>query len=146
MNSAQPEASVIIAIYKDTEALDCVLVGLSKQTEKNFEVIVTEDDNDPAVAAYIETSLPGGLQLRHLSQQDNGFRKTRAVNRAIGSARSKYLIFIDGDCIPHSRFVEMHLHYAEATRICTARRVYLGPKESKKFANSQILPQNLKTG
>jgi hypothetical protein len=62
MNSSQPEASVIIAIYKDTEALDCVLVGLSKQTEKNFEVIVTEDGND--------------------------FRNTPAVNRAIAPARS----------------------------------------------------------
>jgi len=143
MNSTQPRASVIIAIYKDVEALNCVLTGLSKQTEKNFEVIVTEDGDDPIVAKYVEKSLPRGLKINHLSQQDNGFRKTRAVNRAIAFARSDYLIFIDGDCIPHSRFVEMHLHYAEATRVCAARRVYLGPKESEKIRRQPDLASQL---
>lgn len=128
--NSTPKASIIIAIYKDVEALHCILSGLMRQTETDFEVIVTEDGDDPAVADYIARRAPKSLHLRHLSQEDIGFRKTRAVNRAIVDARADYLIFLDGDCIPHSRFVEMHLHHAEPTRICTARRVYLGPLES----------------
>jgi glycosyltransferase involved in cell wall biosynthesis len=129
----KPKASIIIAIYKDVEALHCSLSGLTRQTEKEFEVIITEDGDDPAVADYIANRAPKSLNLRHLSQEDIGFRKTRAVNRAIASAHTDYLIFLDGDCIPHSRFVEMHLRHAEPTRICTARRVYLGPRESSKI-------------
>lgn len=125
-----PRASVIIAIYKDIEALHCILLSLIRQSEQSFEVIVTEDGEDPAVADYLAHKAPKNLSLRHLTQKDIGFRKTRAVNQAIASAASDYLIFLDGDCIPHSRFVEMHLAHAEPTRICTARRLHLGPKES----------------
>lgn len=122
-----PVASVIIAIYKDVEALNCVLAGLLRQSAQDFEVIVTEDGNDPAVADYIANRAPRELELRHLTQEDNGFRKTRAVNRAIADARAPYLIFLDGDCVPHPRFVEMHLCHAEPARICVGRRVHLGP-------------------
>lgn len=117
-------------MYKDVEALHCVLAGLARQTERSFEVIVTEDGDDPAVADYVATRAPQQLELHHLTQADQGFRKTRAVNRAIAGARSDYVIFLDGDCIPHCRFVERHLFHAEPERICTARRVYLGPKTS----------------
>lgn len=138
-----PKASVIIAIYKDVEALHCILLGLTRQTEKEFEVIVTEDNNDPAVADYIAHHAPKSLNLRHLSQEDIGFRKTRAANQAITNANADYLIFIDGDCIPHSRLIEMHLHHAEPTRFCAARRVYLGPKESKRIRKQPELAATL---
>lgn len=141
--TAKPKASVIIAIYKDIEALHCILMGLARQAEKAFEVIVTEDDEDPIVADYIANKAPKSLNLHHLSQEDNGFRKTRAVNRAIASAQSDYLIFLDGDCIPHSRFVEMHLKHAEPTRICTGRRLNLGPKESTKIRKQPELAEKL---
>lgn len=131
-----PLASVIIAIYKDVEALHCVLAGLARQTERSFEVIVTEDGDDPAVADYIATRAPRELALRHLTQEDIGFRKTRAVNRAIAGARADYLIFLDGDCIPHHRFVAKHLAHAEPGRICTGRRVYLGPKTSARIRHA----------
>lgn len=143
MNSPKPKASIIIAIYRDIEALHCILLGLIRQTETGFEVIVTEDGENPAVAEYIANKAPKGLTLRHLNQEDNGFRKTRAVNRAIAESRADYLIFLDGDCIPHSKFVEMHLKHAEPTRICTARRVYLGPKESDKIRQEPELAQTL---
>lgn len=142
MTSA-PKASVIIAIYKDIEALHCILLGLTRQTEAQFEVIVTEDDDCPEVADYMRNRAPKSLQLRHLFQEDIGFRKTLSVNNAIANAQTPYLIFLDGDCIPHSRFVEMHLHYAEEGRLCAARRVYLGPKESGRIRQQPELAANL---
>ncbi|MFC1747700.1 glycosyltransferase [Pseudomonadota bacterium] len=142
-SARHPKASVIIAIYKDTEALHCILLGLTRQTEKDFEVIVAEDGDAKEVADYIANRAPKSLDLKHLSQEDIGFRKTRSVNNGIAKAIADYLIFIDGDCIPHSRFVEMHLHHAEPTRICTARRVYLGPKESTKIRKQPELAAKL---
>src|SRR4030067_91254 len=95
----RPKASIIIAIYKDTEALHCVLSGLTRQTEKGLEVIVTEDGDDPAVANYISKHAPKSLTLRHLSQEDIGFRKTRAVDPAIVNPRDDSLLFLAGDCL-----------------------------------------------
>lgn len=130
MTQIYPKASVIIAVYKDIEALHCILLALIRQTEKNFEVIVTEDGQDITVANYIMERARKELDLRHLSQEDKGFRKTLAANRAIACANSDYPIILDGDCIPHSQFVAMHLAHAKTNRVCTARRVHLGPSES----------------
>jgi len=125
--------TVIISVYKDVEALEAILWGLSLQTIQNFEVIVTEDGDDPKVADFMAKyqQQNNSFTLRHLTQEDIGFRKTRAVNRAIAASTGDYLIFIDGDCIPHISFVEMHLRHREKAKFCLGRRMHLGPKESK---------------
>jgi glycosyltransferase involved in cell wall biosynthesis len=127
------KASIIISVYKDVQALEAILWGLSQQTVIDFEVIVTEDGDDPKISAFI-TSYNlnnSSFSLLHLTQEDVGFRKTRAVNRAIAQANGDYLIFLDGDCIPHPTFVQMHLKHAEIGKVCVGRRMHLGPKESR---------------
>ena len=37
------KVSVIIAVYKDVEALELIIESLKNQTYKNFEVIIAED-------------------------------------------------------------------------------------------------------
>ena len=54
--------------------------------------------------------------MRHVWQEDRGFRKNEALNRAILAAHGSYLIFTDGDCVPRSDFVETHLRLAEPDR------------------------------
>lgn len=130
------KASVIISVYKDVEALNCVLYGLTLQTEKDFEVIVTEDGEDPAMATYLKERAPKVLDLRHLTQEDLGFRKTRAVNRAVAAARSEYLIFLDGDCIPHHTLVATHLDHSKQNVVLAGRRMHLGKNVSKQLRNS----------
>jgi len=121
-----PKASVIISVYKDTEALSGMLQALDRQTEKDFEIIVTEDceseEMDSFLAEYRKRP-----NFYHLTQPDDGWRKTTAENRAIASARAAYLMFLDGDCLPDKNFVAYHLASAEPGKFLTGRRVYLGP-------------------
>lgn len=126
-----PLSTVIIAVYKDVEALRCVLRGLERQTEPNFEVIVTEDGNDAEIGRFLK-SYGGALRIRHLHHEDIGFRKTRAVNRAIAEACADYLIFLDGDTIPERSFVEWHLKCAKKRWVCAGRRMHLGPRWSRR--------------
>ena len=125
-----PKASVIISVYKDTEALNSVLNGLDRQTEQNFEIIVTEDCESDEMATFL-ADYKTRNNFYHLTQPDDGWRKTLAVNRAIVSAKAKYLMFLDGDCIPNKNFVADHLATAEQGKFLTGRRVYLGPIFSK---------------
>lgn len=138
MSSSQPavtpapiNASVIISVYKDIEALHGILLSLEKQSRHDFEIIVTEDGEFPELANFLAHQTDTTKPLIHLTQPDTGFRKTRAVNRGVAAARSPYVIFIDGDCIVHPEFVAMHLAHAERGRICTGRKVNLGPGVSK---------------
>lgn len=126
-----PKATLIISVYKDVEALNCSLIALQDQTGKDFEVIVTEDGQSDEITSYIAKNKNILPNLRHLTQEDRGFRKTKAVNRAIDAAKADYLIFIDGDCIPHRTFINTHLQNREENAVCVARRVHLGPRASK---------------
>ncbi|MCK4863968.1 MAG: glycosyltransferase [Gammaproteobacteria bacterium] len=126
----QPKASVIISVYKDTEALNGILYALERQTEKDFEIIVTEDCESEGMETFL-AEFKNKNNFHHLTQPDDGWRKTLAVNRAIVSAKSDYLIFIDGDVLPNKNFVADHIATAEHGKFLTGRRVYLGPFFSK---------------
>ena len=115
---------MIISVYKDAEALRCVLHGLRRQTEKDFEVIVAEDGEDPCMAEACN-GFPA-LKVSHQTQADIGFRKMRAVNRAIAAARSPYLLFLDGDCVPHRTWVKHHLNAQTKGAVLAGRRMHLG--------------------
>jgi GT2 family glycosyltransferase len=124
-----PKATVIISIYRDIEALDVILYALEQQSVEDFSVIISEDGDAPEVAEYL-SDRKTTLSLHHLTQPDLGFRKNRALNRAILAAPAETLIFIDGDCIPHPGFVEAHLRYAASGHVGCGRRIELGPQIS----------------
>ena len=50
------------------------------------------------------------FRIKHTWHPDKGFRKNKILNQAILASESDYLIFIDSDCVPHSKFVEEHLN------------------------------------
>jgi cellulose synthase/poly-beta-1,6-N-acetylglucosamine synthase-like glycosyltransferase len=130
---ARYSATLVISIYRDIPKLRCILEALRWQSARDFEVLVSEDGRCEKVAAFLHPHLDRHPNLRHLTQDDLGFRKNRALNRAVCLARSDYLIFIDGDCVPHTRFIEMHLSQSDARAVCAGRRVELGPRFSRRL-------------
>lgn len=133
--------SIIISIYNRIDNLELILLGLEKQTVKSFEVIVSEDNNAPETAAYIQDCRKRfNFTIKHISQEDIGFRKTMALNKSVLASECDYLIFLDGDCIPHKKLVETYLKYLTPTTICTGRRCYL----DKSLTNRLYKAKNLK--
>ncbi|MEM9329750.1 MAG: glycosyltransferase [Pseudomonadota bacterium] len=109
--------TVIMAAYNKPSHLDRALNGYAVQDDDNFEVIVTEDgqaESNKEVINHLRTNT--SLKLRHLTQEDTGFRKTVALNRAIEAADGEYLIFTDDDCIPRKDVVSKHRKYAREGR------------------------------
>jgi glycosyltransferase involved in cell wall biosynthesis len=129
-------ASLIISVYKNATYLDCILNALQYQTFNSYEVIVSEDGQDKQIQKVLEPYLISNKHIRHLTQPDNGFRKNRALNRAISASTTDWLIFIDGDCVPHSRFIESHIRHSHATQINAGRRVELGRRFSQKLVQT----------
>ena len=106
------KATLIISIYKNIIALQTILRSLRQQTEQDFELIISEDGEDIEVRKFIEQyQFPWTTQ--HLTQPDMGWQKNKALNRAVLAAQTDWLIFIDGDCVLHPRFVEMHIRYQQ---------------------------------
>lgn len=135
------KVSIIVAVYKDIEALDLIVCALKKQTYKNFEVVIVEDNNSQAMKDYISSII--GLDVKHTFQEDNGIQKTRSINNGILESEGDYLVFIDGDCIPYSTFIEAHVKLSEANFIVSGRRCNLGPKYAHLLRAKLISPIKL---
>lgn len=127
--------SVLIAYYKNIPALKLIFEGLKNQTFKNFEVVVAEDDNNEKTKIFIEeikTSLP--FKLKHIHQEkDNGFRKNVMLNKAIAVSEGDIVVFLDGDCIPHKRWLSVYSRNIKEGIALFGRRVMISPKLTKEF-------------
>lgn len=129
-------ASLIAAFYKDIVALDLIIEALKRQDYDNFELIVAEDNCDPAIATHLNSIT--GIDIIHTTQEDIGIRKARSINNAILKSTGDYLIFIDADCIPYHSFVSSHVKLAEKNHVLSGRRVNLGPKVSALLRNKKL--------
>ena len=141
MNNNKIRVSLIVAVYTDIEALDLIIQGLKTQTYKNFEVIIVEDNDSKEMKDYVSNIK--NLDVKHTFQEDKGIRKTRSVNNGILASEGDYLIFIDGDCIPYSTFIESHVKLSETGYVVSGRRVNLGPKYAGLLRNGKLSPLEL---
>ena len=118
--------SIIVTTFNREDALDAVLRSLSRQTDRDFEVIVADDGSDPATAALIERWKPRlGVPLGHVWHEHRGFRAGEIRNRALLASRGTYCIFLDGDCLARPDFIAIHRSLAEPGFFVTGNRALL---------------------
>ncbi|HTJ48759.1 MAG TPA: glycosyltransferase [Cyclobacteriaceae bacterium] len=126
------KVSLIISVYKNVDDLKVVLDGLKYQTYKSFEIVVSEDGEYEPMKTFLSTYQHPNSIL-HITQPDVGWRKNQALNNAIRKSSGDYLIFIDGDCVLHHKFIEHHVQYADKNHVVAGKRVKLGPTYSDLF-------------
>jgi glycosyltransferase involved in cell wall biosynthesis len=128
--------SLIISVYKNVGFLKLVLDALAYQTYTDFEIIISEDGCDEAMRDFV-ASYKSLQPIRHVTQADEGWRKNRALNRAVQNSRGDYLIFIDGDCVLHHRFIEEHKRLASPHGVVAGKRIKLGPAYTQLYLDSR---------
>ena len=129
--------SVIISLYKHLDSLSVVLEGLNLQSFKDFEVIAAEDDNAKETLLFLEAARKRyTFPIKHVSQEDKGFRKCRILNSAIRQAAGEIVVFLDGDCIPHRHLIKNYNRLVKEGTICCGRRVMLSPSVSQAVKSS----------
>lgn len=137
--------SIIVATYNWPQALDCVLAGLAKQTWRSFEIIVADDGSRPDTANIVEQwKARLDVPLIHAWQPDEGFRLSRVRNLAASKSSGGYLIFIDGDCIPPTTFVEDHARLAKRGWFVGGRRGFLSPRATAEILDHRLDPYHLR--
>jgi glycosyltransferase involved in cell wall biosynthesis len=121
--------SLIISLYKRLDFLNLVLQGVERQSYRNFEVIIAEDNNAIETVEFLEQARKQyNYPIKHVSQEDIGFRKTKILNAAVVAARGEQIVIIDGDCIPHKHFLKEYAKAIRKNKICYGRRVLLSEK------------------
>lgn len=105
-----PKISIILSTYNSEDWLRKVLWGFNCQTFKNFEIVIADDGSGSKTKKLIDTiSKEVFYPIVHVWQEDEGFQKSKILNKAVTACNSEYIIMTDGDCIPREDFV--HVHY-----------------------------------
>jgi GT2 family glycosyltransferase len=136
------ETSLIISVYTNTTALKAVLDSLKNQSYRDFEIVISEDGDSSVMKTFL-SSYTFDKPWKHLTQPDLGWRKNRALNQAIIATQSDYLVFIDGDCVLHPRFMEMHHRYASENRILAGKRIKLNEALSQELIQQKCAPEDI---
>ncbi len=103
-------ASVILSTYNRARYLELSLLGYMRQTHKDFEIIVVDDGSTDDTGTIIESyKARAPFPIKHLWQENKGFRKAGILNKGIKASRYDYIVFSDGDCIPKADFIQAHV-------------------------------------
>ncbi|MPT30241.1 MAG: glycosyltransferase [Chryseobacterium sp.] len=95
--------SIIIAIFNRKDELFELLNSLSRQTDKNFEVIVVDDGSIIKLLPTVEL-FEGQLDIQFFRKDNSG----PGLSRNYGAKRAKndWLVFVDSDVIVETDYIE----------------------------------------
>ena len=135
------EATLVISVYDKRRELDLIFHALTVQNcnMSDIEIIIAEDGENDKIAELVKHWQSScNLNINHITQTDRGFRKNRILNKAITTSISDYMIFIDGDCIPHPDFISAHISNIEENTVLCGRRVNLTKALSSELTVEKI--------
>ncbi|EAH9923002.1 glycosyltransferase, partial [Campylobacter coli] len=124
--------ALIITTYNQPKRLALVLDSVKNLDPLPNEVLIADDGSKEDTARLIEEyqkDFP--CPLKHIWQEDEGFRAAKSRNNAIKASKSEYIILIDGDMILEKDFVKNHLEFAKRKVILQGSRVILNKNESE---------------
>lgn len=131
----RPTTAVIVSTYNAPEYLSIVLNGYLGQSLLPDELIVADDGSAGDTAALVQAfAARASFPVRLVWQEDLGFRAAKIRNEAAKASTAEYLIFTDGDCVPHPRFVEDHAGLAGDGWLVQGKRMLLGKELSRGFS------------
>jgi glycosyltransferase involved in cell wall biosynthesis len=106
--------SVIISTYNSEDWLEKVLWGYHFQTLNNFEIVIADDGSKNKTKELIDAIRDKvNYPITHVWQEDDGFQKSKILNKAIVACKTDYIVMSDGDCIPRKDFIKVHDSFKE---------------------------------
>lgn len=105
------KVSLVISTYNSTDALRLVLASVARQTLLPHEVLIADDGSTDETRRVVDRFRPQ-LNIKHVWQEDKGFRRARVINKAFAASTGDYIVQIDGDIILDRHFVADHVSEA----------------------------------
>lgn len=131
LNHQMPSVSLVVTTYNNEKYLEQVLKSIESLDYLPNEVLIADDGSGKNTANLIskfKQNFP--CELRHIWHEDRGFRASAIRNKAINSAKSEYIIIIDGDMVLDRSFILDHLKFAKKNQILQGSRVVLNESQT----------------
>ncbi len=135
---------LVISTYDQPEHLKKVLDAVARQTLFPDEVVIADDGSREETRQLINQWAKGfPNHCIHLWQENRGFRKANILNKAIAGAKSHYLVFLDGDTVPHPEFVRDHNQLAEKNTFVQGHRCLINERGVDAFGRGRFSQDRL---
>jgi len=122
--------SIIIAVYNRMNYLKNMLLALEKQDLKNFEVIIADDGSKEEIKKYKNLIKKLSYKVKHVYQEDIGFRLSASRNNGIRNAAGEFLLFLDQDILISEDFIRKITLKLKDNKILKINPLYLDEKRS----------------
>jgi glycosyltransferase involved in cell wall biosynthesis len=130
--------SIIISCYNQNKSVSKIIDLLEAGSHSIQEVIIADDGSNPTFEETPANLLSRCIQkFIFLTHEDKGFRKCKILNEAIRRSSSEYILFLDGDCLPHRHFVKDHIAIAERGYFVQGRRCFIDEKSVAPLLDSK---------
>ena len=138
------KVSIILATYNWPQALNIILSALELQlnNQPQVELILADDGSEVETKLIVDKYKSLIKNFKHIWHVDDGFRKSKILNKAVAASSGAYLLFLDGDCIPFPDYISQQLKLAETGYFVAGNRVLL----SRNFTSIVLeSPEKLKS-
>jgi glycosyltransferase involved in cell wall biosynthesis len=137
--------AIIVNTFNQPEYLRRVLDALSPQLSAADELLLADDGSgDETRKVFEDWKSRHLIRAIHVWQKNEGFRRSRILNAAIAQARNDYIIFLDGDSLPHPKFAVDHRALAQRGFYIQAHRAFIGQRASAYFSAEHFFTDRLR--
>lgn len=138
--------SVIISTYNSPAWLEKTLWGFFAQSRRDFELVVADDGSRDETGRFLkDIARRSPVPMLHVWQPDDGFQKSRILNKAMALARGERVLMTDGDCVPRADFVDVHTRLAGPGHFLTGGYFKLNLKVAQAITEDDVRTQQVFT-
>lgn len=126
--------SLIVTVYNRLEYARNIIKCLLNQTEQIYELIFADDGSSEILMDYIEDLIPKcKFKIKHVYQEDRGFRLSKSRNNGVRASEGDYLIFLDQDVVFENEFIKEISGNLEKDKILMSRPYMATNEETEKI-------------
>lgn len=131
--------SLCITTYNAVTRLQQVFLNILMLEEWPAEILICDDGSGKATRDLIDWFRDrAAVPVRHLWEPDEGWRPSRARNNGIYASLGDYVVFLDGDCVPHRRFIEDHRRLAASGYLVLGDRAHVREWALSRFRTNPV--------
>jgi glycosyltransferase involved in cell wall biosynthesis len=137
--SSAPKLGLIINTHDQPEYLARVLNAVARQISRPDGVLLADDGSGTETRdIFTAWTAKQPFRCEHLWQKNEGFRRSRILNLAIALAQADYLVFLDGDTVPHPQFVADHHELAQRGWFVQGHRALIEERAARFFGRGDF--------
>ena len=135
--------SIIVPVYKVEKYLNRCIESILKQTYKNIEIILVDDDSPDNCPKLCDEYSAKYENITAIHLKNSGFGASGARNAGLNSANGKFIAFIDSDDYVHKDLLAVLKQGFDISpnvllSMCSYKRVYESDNSSNHKSKEEI--------